>query len=251
MVAISARTPSVCVEYDCRGKRSRKTFPDAHSAKRFYVAKYKSGHNPRVVGKDAPTTKIVACYVRVSTVGQNEAGKRAEVQRWLDGNGIDPASVRWFVDQSTGDNMNRPAFEQLQAAIFAGEIGTVVCFKLDRLSRSLRDGINTLGGWCEKGIRVVATSQQLDFNGSVGQLLAAVLFAVAAMEQETRRERQAAGIELAKKQGKYRGRRKGTTKAKPARALKLKAKGLTANEIGKSLGVSRNTVFIYIREAKT
>lgn len=251
MAAISNRMPPVTVEYDCRGRRARKTFDDSYEAKKWYCTKHKSGHNPHVVGKDAPPTKIVAAYLRVSTVGQNEAGQRAEIERWLSGNGIDPTNVRWYVDKSTGDNLKRPEFERLQAKVFDGEVGTVVVYKLDRLSRSLRDGINTLGGWCEKGIRVVATSQQLDFNGSVGQLLAAVLFAVAAMEQETRRERQAAGIEVAKKAGKYPGRRKGTTKAKPRRAVKLKARGLTAEEIGKSLGVSRNTVFRYLREVKT
>ena len=155
--------------------------------------------------------------------------------------------IRWFVDKRSGDTLKRPAFERLQAAIFAGEVGTVVVYKLDRLSRSLRDGINTLGDWCEKGIRVVSTSQQIDFNGRVGELIASVLFAVAAMEQETRRERQAAGIQVARKHGKYKGRRLGSTKAKPARAMKLREKGLSAPEIARSLGVSRNTVFRYLR----
>jgi DNA invertase Pin-like site-specific DNA recombinase len=195
--------------------------------------------------------KQVAAYIRVSAVGQNEAGQRAEIERWLSGNGIDPASARWFVDNGkSGESLKRPAFEQLQAAVFAGEIGAVVTYRLDRLSRSLRDGINTLGGWCEKGIRVVATSQQLDFNGRMGELLAAVLFGIAAMEQETRRERQAAGIAEAKKKGKYKGRKVGTTKAKPERALALRAKGLKVDEIARSLGVSRNTVFRYLEQAK-
>src|SRR4029079_8558549 len=110
--------------------------------------------------------------VRVSTVGQNEAGQRAEIEKWLSGNGIDPASVVWFIDHGkSGDNLDRPAFERLQASIFVGEVSTVVVYKLDRLSRDLRDGINTLADWCDRGLRVVATSQQLDFNGSVGQLL--------------------------------------------------------------------------------
>ena len=120
--------------------------------------------------------KIVAAYIRVSTTGQNEAGQRAEIKRWLSGNGIDGRRVRWYVEKISADSLKRPQFERLQAEVFAGEIGTIVVFKLDRISRNLRDGINTLGGWCEKGIRVVATSQQLDFNGSVGQLVAAVLW---------------------------------------------------------------------------
>jgi len=50
--------------------------------------------------------KVVACYVRVSTVGQNEAGQRAEVEHWLTGNGIDPGTVRWFVDKGkSGDSL--------------------------------------------------------------------------------------------------------------------------------------------------
>ena len=86
-----------------------------------------------------------AVYIRVSTVGQNEAGQRREVERWLAGNGIE--SVKWYVDRETGDNLNRPAFARLQADVFAGQVKTVVVWKLDRLSRSLQDGINTLCDW--------------------------------------------------------------------------------------------------------
>lgn len=194
--------------------------------------------------------QITACYVRVSTTGQNEAGQQAEIQRWLRGNSINATDVRWFVDKATGDNLQRPTFEQLQTAVFAGDIGTIVVWKLDRLSRKLREGLDVLCDWCDRRLRVVSVTQQIDFNGTIGKMIAAVLLGVAEMEQETRRERQAAGIEVAKKEGKYLGRRPGTYKSKPWRALKLKAKGLTAPEIAKSLGVSRNTVFRYFRTAK-
>jgi len=193
--------------------------------------------------------KTVAAYVRVSTTGQNEAGQRAEIERWLQGNGIDPSGVQFYIDKRTGDNLQRPAFEKLQRAVFAGEVGTVVVYKLDRLSRKLRDGISLLCDWCDRGMRVVSVTQGIDFNGTVGKLIASVLFAIAEMEQETRRERQAAGIAVAKKEGKYRGRRPGTTKAKPERALALRDKGLTADEIATALDVSRNTVFRYFRQA--
>lgn len=196
-------------------------------------------------------TRAVACYVRVSTVGQNEAGQRAEIERWLTGTGIAPERVRWFVDKGkSGDTLKRPAFEQLQAAIFAGEIGTVVVYKLDRLSRSLRDGIDVLSDWCDKGLRVVSVTQQIDFNGTVGKMLAAVLLGIAEMEQETRRERQAAGIAVAKQRGIYQGRRPGTTKANPERAAQLRAQGLTVDEIARALGVSKPTAFVYLRKVK-
>lgn len=193
--------------------------------------------------------KLVAAYVRVSTVGQNEAGQRTEIENWLTGNGIDPESVRWFIDKKSGDNLKRPAFEKLQAAVFTGEIGTVCVYKLDRLSRRLREGLDVLCGWCDQGLRVVSVTQQIDFNGTVGKMLAAVLLGIAEMEQETRRERQRAGIDVAKKSGKYVGRQQGTTKAAPARAVELRDRGLKAEEIAASLGVSRNTVFRYFRQS--
>lgn len=189
-----------------------------------------------------------AVYIRVSTTSQKEASQREEVGRWLGSQGLSDAV--YYVDKRSGDNLRRPAFDRLQTAVFAGEVKAVVVYKLDRLSRSLVDGINTLVDWCQRGIRVVSVTQQLDFNGKVGQLVASVLFAVAEMEQETRRERQAAGIAAAKKRGIYRGRQSGTTKAKPQWAQQLHRKGLRDEEIGRSLGVSRRTVQRYLRLAE-
>lgn len=191
----------------------------------------------------------IACYVRVSTTGQNEESQRREIQKWLSGNGIDPTTVLWFTDKETGDNLNRPSFERLQKKVFDGQIKTIVCYKLDRLSRSLRDGINVLCNWCERGIRVVSTSQQIDFNGTVGKMIASILFAIAELEQETRRERQRAGIDAAKEAGVYTGRQKGAMKkgVDPSRAAQLRQQGLTHEEIAKSLGVSVSSVRRYLK----
>jgi DNA invertase Pin-like site-specific DNA recombinase len=144
----------------------------------------------------------------------------------------------------------------MQKRVFDGQVKTIVCYKLDRISRSLRDGIDVLCSWLDKSIRVVATSQQLDFSGTVGKLIASVLFAVAELEQSTRRERQAAGIEAAKdafKSGigpnKYTGRPKGATKAgvDTARATKLREQGLTQTEIAQAMGVSLSSVRRYLK----
>ena len=75
--------------------------------------------------------------------------------------------------------------------------------------------------------------------------MASVLFGVAEIAPEYRRERQAAGLAAAKHNGVYRGRRPGTTKAKPARAQALRAQGCTAEEIARALGVGARTVFRY------
>ena len=191
---------------------------------------------------------MFAVYIRVSTVGQNVAGQKREIKRWLKGNGVNDSKVRWYVDKATGNNLDRPEFERLQADIFNGEIKTVVVWKLDRLSRSLRDGINVLADWCDRGLRVVSVTQQIDFNGAVGKMLAAVLLGVAEMEQETRRERQAAGIAVAKEKGVYTGRKLGATKkgVNPRRAVTLRDKGLTYAEIGEAMGISMSSVRRYL-----
>lgn len=188
-------------------------------------------------------------YIRVSTFGQNTAGQKREIQNWLNGNGPSDVRVQWYMDKATGNDLNRPEFERLQKDIFDGQINTVVVWKLDRLSRNLRDGINTLSDWCERGLRVVSVTQQIDFSGAVGRMLAAVLLGIAEMEQEVRKERQAAGIAAAKERGIYSGRKQGTTKARPERAIALRAKGLKVKEIASAMNVGEATVFRYLKQA--
>jgi DNA invertase Pin-like site-specific DNA recombinase len=89
-------------------------------------------------------------------------------------------------------------------------------------------------------------TQQIDLSGPVGRMVASVLFGLAEIEWEYRRERQAAGIAVAKAQGVYHGRQQGTTKALPQRAATLRQRGLTVLEIATALGVSERTVFRYL-----
>jgi len=182
----------------------------------------------------------IAVYVRVSTVSQNEEGQREEIQKWLDGHGH---TAQWFVDKASGTNLDRPQFEAMQKAIFNGEVKTVVVYKLDRLSRKLRDGINVMHDWLEQGIRIVSVTQQLDFSGATGKLVAAVLLAVAEMENELRAERQRAGIEAAKKRGVYKGRKRGVVKKiDPVRVQALREKGCSWREIGRMLEMSDRSI---------
>jgi DNA invertase Pin-like site-specific DNA recombinase len=194
--------------------------------------------------------KTIAVYIRVSTTGQNEAGQRAAINEWLTAHGHDPKAATWYADKHTGATMDRPALDRLQAAIFAGKHATVVTWRLDRLSRNLRDGINVLCDWCEAGLRVVAITQQIDFSGTQGKMIASVLLGVAEMELEAIKERQRVGIVAAKERGVYQGRKQGTTKAKPARAKELRDNGLKQNEIAAAMGVSRTTVNRYLRNAE-
>ena len=76
-------------------------------------------------------------------------------------------------------------------------------------------------------------------------MVASVMFGLAEIELEYRRERQEAGIAVAKSRGVYKGRQKGTTKAKPTRARNLRNRGFTIPEIANALDVSERTVFRY------
>src|SRR3954453_14679694 len=164
---------------------------------------------------------MIACYCRVSSVRQKTDSQKPEIRRWLQGNGVDPSTVEWFEDKETGRTLRRPAFDRLQKGIFAGAVKTVVVWKLDRLSRRQRDGVNLLADWCERGVRVVVVTQQVDLSGAVGRMVASVLFGLAEIESEYRRERQAAGIDVAKERGIYRGRQRVTTRTSPRRAQEL------------------------------
>lgn len=113
----------------------------------------------------------------------------------------------------------------------------------------MRDGINLLCNWLERGVQVVAVAQALDLSGTMGKMIAGVLFGLAEMEREVLRERQRVGIDAAKKKGGvYKGRKPGTTKGNPSRAQKLRDKGLTHYEIATALGVSRGTVIRYLQQ---
>ena len=119
---------------------------------------------------------------------------------------------------------------------------------MDRLSRRLRDGVNILADWADRGLKIVVVTQALEFNGAIGRTLVPLLLGLAEIEWQFRKERQQAGIAVAKKKGVYKGRKPGTTKGKPERAKELKDKGLSPGEIATALGVSERTVFRYVGE---
>jgi DNA invertase Pin-like site-specific DNA recombinase len=190
---------------------------------------------------------MIACYCRVSTVRQKADGQINEIAKWLKANGYDESKVEWFIDKESGKTLNRTEFNRLQRQIFLGQIKTVVVWKLDRISRRLKDGINLLSEWCSKDVRVVSITQAIDLSGAVGRMIAAVLLGLAEIELEYRQQRQMAGIEVAKKKGVYKGRQQGTTKAAPVRAQELRARGLKVSEIATALGTSTRTVQRYLR----
>lgn len=145
----------------------------------------------------------IAAYVRISDHSQQIDSQRDAINGWLQGHDIDPASVQWFEDTYTGRTTKRPGFDALQKAIFNGTVRTVVVWKFNRIARTMREGINTIGDWCNRGVRLVCVTQQVDLSGPVGQMIASLMFGVAEIELESNKEDQARGIAAAKKRGVY------------------------------------------------
>jgi len=121
-----------------------------------------------------------------------------------------------------------------------------VVWKLDRLARHLKEGVNVLADWCQRGVRVIVVTQQINLSGPVGHLIASLLFGIAEIELQHAKERQVAGIALAKQCGVYTGRRRGTTRAPSAHVHGLREQGVTVREIAQALGVKELTGYSYL-----
>ena len=191
---------------------------------------------------------MIGVYLRVSTKDQNTSSQRAEIEQYLKASGIAADSVTWYEDQETGTTLKRPEFDRLQGDIFTGKVKTVIIWKLDRLSRNLRDGVNVLADWAERGLKIIVVTQQLELNGVIGRTIAALLLGLSEIEFGHIKERQKAGIAAAKARGAYKGRQPGTRKASPERARVLSAKGNKPAEIAAALGISKRTVLRYLSD---
>ena len=112
--------------------------------------------------------KVTAVYTRVSTKDKQNKGQMSQLDaclKYCENHDLDNIAI--FQDKITGGENDRPALNNLRQAIFMGEIECVVVWKLDRISRDTRDGINILCDLLEKGIRVVSISEQFNFEGLV------------------------------------------------------------------------------------
>ncbi len=80
----------------------------------------------------------------------------------------------------------------------------------------------------------------------MANLLLSVMGAIAEFERELIKERQREGITLAKKRGVYRGRKLSLTAAQAGELLKRIGAGESKTKLAKELGVTRNTIYMYL-----
>lgn len=177
-------------------------------------------------------------YIRVSSFDQNP-------DRQLDGIATD----RTFIDRASGKSIERPQLEEMLQ--FAREGDTIIVHSMDRLARNLDDLRTLVRNLTSKGIDIQFCKEQLTFTNNdspMSQLLLSVMGAFAEFERALLKERQKEGIEIAKRQGKYRGRKRALDEAQIAE-LKVRANaGEAKSTLAKEYGISRETLYSYLRK---
>jgi DNA invertase Pin-like site-specific DNA recombinase len=184
--------------------------------------------------------KSVAIYARVSTDQQSVDMQLVELRDYVERAGW--KIFREFTDEGfTGKNTSRPAFKEMMDLAKQRNFDVLLVWKLDRLSRSLKDLINTLDELGHLGIDFISFDNKIDTSTPTGKLVFQIIGAVAEFERDIISERVRAGLRNAKRNGKRLGR----PPLKPMiieKARKLRVEGLSYRKIGKKLGISEGAV---------
>ncbi len=189
----------------------------------------------------------VALYARVSKRNgkQDVRSQLPDLERWA---AAQDQPVRWYRDQFTGRTMDRPGWNRLQAAIDAGEVSTIVCWRLDRLGRTARGLTALFDDLLKRKVGLVSLRDGLDLTTPAGKLMAHILASCAEYETEIRAERILAGQAAARAAGKVwgggkPGRRVTLTVEKEQTIKLLREQGKGISEIARVVGLSRPTVY--------
>lgn len=179
-------------------------------------------------------------YVRVSSVDQNP-------DRQLDGVSVD----RVFTDKASGRDVRRDQLQEMLAFVREGD--TIVVHSMDRLARNVDDLRRIVKSQTERGVCVRFLKENLTFAGDetpMANLMLTLLGAVAQFERELIRERQREGIEIAKRRGVYKGRKKALS-SEQAEELRRRARAEPKAVLAREYGISRETVYQYLRAGET
>lgn len=146
-----------------------------------------------------------ALYARVSTVDQEPENQLHEVRRYTMARGW---TAQEYVDRGvSGAKDRRPALDQLLGDARRRRFDVVVCWRLDRLGRSLKHLISVLDELQAIGVAFVSLAEGIDATTPAGRLQMHILGAMAEFERSRLRERTMAGLARARSQGQRLGRR--------------------------------------------
>jgi DNA invertase Pin-like site-specific DNA recombinase len=170
-------------------------------------------------------------YARVSTHDQDLAIQKERLKQ---------AGCE-IIRSETGSGSSRKGRSELETImdfLHAGD--ELVVVRLDRLGRSTRDVLNLAHELEEKGASLRVLEPEISTTGSMGKMVITILGMVADMELQFIKDRQKAGIDLAKAAGVYKGRIK---KIDDAEIRSRFAAGSTKANIARDLNISRMAVY--------
>lgn len=179
-------------------------------------------------------------YVRVSTEEQNEARQIEALEK----HNIE----RWFTEKISGKNMDRP---QLMAMLdFVREGDTVYIHDFSRLARSTKDLLDIVERLQSAGVHLVSNKENIDSSTPTGKLMLTMIGAIAEFERENILERQREGIAIAKREGKYKGRKMVSIHDDTIKKFyaMYNARQITKAEIAREFNISRVTLDRILRE---
>ncbi len=179
-------------------------------------------------------------YVRVSTVEQNEARQIEALEKYN--------IEKWYIEKVSGKNTNRPKLKEMLE--FARENDVVYIHDFSRLARSTKDLLDIVEYLGNKRVHLVSNKENIDSSTPSGKLMLTMIGAIAEFERENLLERQREGIEIAKREGKFKGGQVKKIDNKNFEGLyeKYKSREITKVEMAKALNISRPTLDKLLKE---
>jgi DNA invertase Pin-like site-specific DNA recombinase len=189
----------------------------------------------------APTGKIIG-YARVSTADQNLRSQIDALER----------EGCWNIYKEHASASKRRTRKQLELALMDLRPGdTLVVYKLDRLTRNLRELFLILDRVHASGAGFRSITEGIDWSTPTGRLLLSVFGAVAQFVAEQTSERTSAGIRALQERGYAYGPKPMLNASRAARLVKLATKkGANKSALARKFGMTRASVINYIKRAK-
>jgi DNA invertase Pin-like site-specific DNA recombinase len=181
--------------------------------------------------------KRVGAYLRVSTQHQSTDLQRVELESYIRARGW--VDIKFYEDQATGTNGNRPGLKSLMSDVRNRKIDIVISWKMCRLFRSLKDLVSTLEEFRQLGVDYISYKDQLDMSSPSGRLMTHLLGAFSEFEASLIKERVLAGLANAKRNGIKLGRPR---QIDLETVLEYRRSGLSLSEVAERLKVTKGAV---------
>jgi DNA invertase Pin-like site-specific DNA recombinase len=195
-----------------------------------------------VIGNNKKQRNMLLGYARVS---KSETQETAPQLRALK----DAGCTRLFEEAVSGGRWERPELHKMLDQLRSGD--TLVVWKLDRLSRSLKDLLTILERVSAAGAKFRSLTEAIDTSGPGGRMLMQMLGSFAEFEREMIRERTRAGLHEARAQGRIPGRKPKITAQQKKEIVEAVSSGRkTAAGIARLFKIHRATVSRFVSQAR-